>query len=90
MGCAAFSAAGVASTTGVAGGVAVTSGVGASAGNPEYWIVNLRDDVVDVLRDPDPTAGRYRATERIGRGSRVALAAFPDAIVAVDDLLPAR
>jgi len=61
-----------------------------TAGIPEYWIVNLRDDVVEVLRDPDTKNGRYRATERVGRGGRIALAAFADATVGVDDLLPGR
>jgi Uma2 family endonuclease len=60
----------------------------ASAGIPDYWIVNLRDDVLDVLRDPDPSTRRYRAIERAGCGGRIALASFTDASVAVDDILP--
>jgi Uma2 family endonuclease len=60
----------------------------AAAGIPEYWIVNLRQDHVEVHRVPDPAARRYAVVEVAGRGSRLALVAFPDVSVAVDDLLP--
>lgn len=61
----------------------------AAAGIAEYWIVNLRDDVVEVFRDPDRAARRYREAARVPREGRLTLAAF-DAVVAVDALLPAR
>lgn len=32
----------------------------ARAGIPDYWIINLKDSVVEVLRDPDPQRARYR------------------------------
>jgi Uma2 family endonuclease len=32
----------------------------ARAGVPDYWIINLRDSVVEVHRDPDPAHSRYR------------------------------
>src|SRR5262245_41919134 len=60
----------------------------AAAGIPEYWIVNLRQEHVEVHRSPETAARRYTVVEIARRGSRVALAAFPDASVAVDDLLP--
>jgi Uma2 family endonuclease len=61
----------------------------AAAGIAEYWIVNLRDDAVEVHRDPDSAAARYRQTHRVPREGRLTLAAF-GAVVAVDALLPAR
>jgi Uma2 family endonuclease len=33
----------------------------ARAGIPEYWIVNLAENTVEVHRDPDPEADAYRA-----------------------------
>jgi len=60
----------------------------AAAGIPEYWIVNLRADCVEVLRDPEPEAGRYRERAVVGHGERLALVAFPNVRVAADDFLP--
>jgi Uma2 family endonuclease len=62
----------------------------AAAEIPEYWIVNLRDDRLEVSRDPDPAAALYRETRNLGPGERVSPVAFPAASVAVADLLPAR
>ena len=62
----------------------------AAAGVPEYWIVNLRDGWVEVLRAPDRRARRYTETSIAHRGERIALAAVPEASVAVDELLPGR
>jgi len=60
----------------------------AAAGIPEYWIVNLRADCVEVLRDPEREAGRYRDRIVVGHGERLTLVALPDVHVATDDLLP--
>lgn len=62
----------------------------AAAGIPEYWIINLRDDRVEVLRSPDSTARVYRERTVAGPGDRIELVALPGRAVAVDDLLPAR
>ena len=62
----------------------------AAAGVPEYWIVNLRDGWVEVLRAPDRRARRYTETSIAHRGERIALAGLPEASVAVDELLPGR
>ena len=62
----------------------------AAAGVPEYWIVNLRDGWVEVLRAPDRRARRYAETFIAHRGERISLAAFPDVSIAVDELLPGR
>lgn len=60
----------------------------AAAGIPEYWILNLRDDCVEVHRAPDPDRRLYTDRHVARRGERLTLVAFPDAAVAVDDLLP--
>lgn len=58
----------------------------ARAGIPEYWIVNLADNAVDVYRQP---AGESYA-EHFRRESTDQLtpAAFPDRPIAVADILP--
>ncbi len=62
----------------------------AAAGIAEYWILNLRDDVIEVFRDPDRETGRYRDVRTLGRDGRLSMLAFSDANIAVDDLLPRR
>ncbi|HVN84197.1 MAG TPA: Uma2 family endonuclease [Candidatus Binatia bacterium] len=60
----------------------------AAAEIPEMWILNLRDDCVEVFRDPDATNRRYQSTRVAQRGERLDLVSFPEASVAVDELLP--
>lgn len=60
----------------------------AAAGIPEYWIVNLRDLVVEVRRDPDTAFPRYRAVESFGREELIQLVAFPDVRLDTNLLLP--
>jgi Uma2 family endonuclease len=60
----------------------------AAAGIPEYWIVNLRDDCVEVRRGPEPQARRYASVAIARRGERIELAGLTGVSVAVDDLLP--
>lgn len=60
----------------------------ARAGIPELWVVNLRDDVVEVYRRPDRASAAYRDRSLLGRGERVVLAALPQVEIAVDRLLP--
>jgi Uma2 family endonuclease len=62
----------------------------AAADIPEYWIVNLRDGVVERMRDPDRAGARYRDVRSIARGERLELVALPRASVAVSELLPRR
>jgi Uma2 family endonuclease len=57
----------------------------ARSGIPEVWLVNLRDQVVEVLREP--TAQGYVRNTRVVRGQRLASLAFPDLVLPVDDLL---
>ena len=63
------------------------SRVYAAAGVPEFWIVNLRDGVVEVPRGPDPAARCYGERRVLARGERIEVAAVTGARVAVDDLL---
>jgi Uma2 family endonuclease len=60
----------------------------AAAGIPEYWIVNLVDDCLEVRREPVRGARRYARSTVARRGERVAVTALPGVSIAVDDLLP--
>ncbi|HET6303908.1 MAG TPA: Uma2 family endonuclease [Myxococcota bacterium] len=60
----------------------------AAAGIPEYWIVNLREGVVEVMRDPDREHARYRDARVCARGEWIELAAFPGTSMVLADLLP--
>jgi Uma2 family endonuclease len=65
----------------------------ARAGIADYWIVNLADRVVEVLREParpGPALRRwtYTAVERLGPGAVVAPLAASTARIPVADLLP--
>jgi Uma2 family endonuclease len=57
----------------------------ASAGVPEYWVVNVRHDVIEVYTDI--IAGRYTRVTPYRRGATISPAAFPDVVVKVDDVL---
>jgi Uma2 family endonuclease len=61
----------------------------AAAGIPEYWIVNLRAGVVEVMRDPDRESARYRDVQTFAGDERIPLAGIPGAGIRVADLLPA-
>jgi Uma2 family endonuclease len=62
----------------------------AGAAIPDYWIVNLRDDCVEVFRQPDATRRVYAERAVAQRGERLDLVALPGAAVAVSELLPPR
>lgn len=60
---------------------------------PEYWILNLRDRVLEVYREPhpDPSAPHgwaYRSRQSLAAGEHVTPLAAPTARIAVADLLP--
>jgi Uma2 family endonuclease len=57
----------------------------AEAGVPEYWIVNLRDRVIEVRTRP--TGGVYAEVAIYRSGDLVRLNAFPDVTVAVDSVI---
>ncbi|MGI0489350.1 Uma2 family endonuclease [Pantanalinema rosaneae CENA516] len=56
----------------------------ASAGIPEYWVVNLKAQKVIVFRDP--MDGEYQQRQTVSQGSITPLA-FPDIVVASDRLV---
>jgi Uma2 family endonuclease len=60
----------------------------AAGGIPEYWLVNLRDDCIEISRALDLKRRRYRQTFIARRGDTIGVAAFPGTRVAVNDLLP--
>ncbi len=60
----------------------------AEAGVPEYWIVNLIDDCVEVHSRPQ--AGRYQDLVIRRRGESIRLVAHADVSCAVDEILPPR
>jgi Uma2 family endonuclease len=60
----------------------------ATAGIPEYWIINLRDQCIEVLRQPIREQRRYVERRIVRAGEQLEIAALPGVRVAVDDLLP--
>jgi Uma2 family endonuclease len=60
----------------------------AGCGIPEYWIVNLVEEVIEVHRNPE--GGMYRTVTTSGRGSTIELALFPEVRIAVDAVLGAQ
>lgn len=56
----------------------------AAAGVPEYWIVNVRAQRLEIHRDPNGAA--YETRILAERGTTVSLGAFPDAVFSVDEL----
>ena len=60
---------------------------------PEYWIVNLADDVLEVYRRPATSESSrfgwtYSERQVLRRGDVVTPLAAPGGHVAVDNLLP--
>jgi Uma2 family endonuclease len=60
----------------------------AAAACPEYWIVNLRDDCVEVYRQPDVEARIYQTRFVVRRGDEIEPVALSNARIRIDDLLP--
>lgn len=62
----------------------------AENGIPEYWIVNLADDCVEVYTRPVAAELRYESKIIYGRGQSVplAIAGVAPASIAVDSMLP--
>jgi Uma2 family endonuclease len=60
----------------------------ARAGIQESWLVNLIRDVLEVYRDP--LDGIYQTRLDLGRGESIAPLIRPDALIAVNDLVPPR
>jgi Uma2 family endonuclease len=59
----------------------------AMAALPEYWIVNLDGDQVEVFQQPD-SHGNYLVRTVAKRGGMLSPLAMPGASIAVEQLLP--
>jgi Uma2 family endonuclease len=57
----------------------------AECGVPEYWVVNLIDRRIEVMTEPRD--GRYSSEKHYAKGESVAVGAFPDIVIAVDDVI---
>jgi len=60
---------------------------------PEYWILNLRDRVLEVYREPHPDPSSphgwaYRSRQNLAAGEHVTPSAAPTARIAVTNLMP--
>ena len=64
----------------------VKAGQYAKAGIPEYWVVNLVDDVVEVFRAPTPRGYQERRTMQ--PGDIIQPVALPDLSIEVSELIP--
>jgi Uma2 family endonuclease len=65
----------------------------AAAGILEYWIVNLRDDLIEVYRDPtspEERAPYYHQHLTFSANDTLHPVRFPDCVLAVADLLPPK
>jgi Uma2 family endonuclease len=65
----------------------------ASAGIPDYWILNLVDRCLEVHRDPIPMTGQpyghgYRTRAQYFANDTVAPLAAPSGVIRIADLLP--
>lgn len=60
----------------------------AAAGIPEYWIVNVRDHALEILRAPDRRLRLYADRRTAAPDEVVALVALPDVRVPVASILP--
>ncbi|HEY4440270.1 MAG TPA: Uma2 family endonuclease [Candidatus Elarobacter sp.] len=57
----------------------------AEAGVPDYWIVDVKRERIEVYRDP--ADGVYGSLTTLRRGETVAFLAFPDELFAVEELI---
>lgn len=64
----------------------IKSSLYAEAGIPEYWILNLVDEVLEVYRDPDPKG--YQSQQVYQASEQISLLGSFDAVIRVGDMLP--
>jgi len=58
----------------------------ARAGIPEYWLFNLDEACLEVLRDPDAERGAYQTRFALRRDEEVRSSAVPELVVRLADL----
>jgi Uma2 family endonuclease len=56
----------------------------AQAGIPEYWVVDVNTDTVEVYRSP--SGEQYATRQVLARGESIAPLAFPDAIIPIEGI----
>jgi Uma2 family endonuclease len=56
----------------------------AGAGVSEYWIVDIDQGLIEVYRDPDPSAARYATVQKLARGESLSPQFAPDIVVMVE------
>jgi Uma2 family endonuclease len=64
----------------------IKAGLYARHALPEYWTINLRQQVVEVYRRP--SGGSYAPVLALKRGQTVSPLTHASCVIAVDDLLP--
>jgi hypothetical protein len=62
----------------------------AAAKISDYWIVNLRERCIEVLRSPDADARQYRRVAILQPDDRIDVLAVAGASIAVSEILPPR
>lgn len=65
----------------------------AQAGIADYWIEHLKENCVEVYRDPKNPTGKlsdchYASVVRYKKGESIALLRRPEVVIPVDELLP--
>ncbi len=65
----------------------VKLGLYARFGIPEYWIVNVKNSTVEVHRDPDLDAGRYRTLLTAGTDANLSPPGLPGVCISIRELL---
>jgi Uma2 family endonuclease len=63
----------------------IKAGLYAESGVPEYWVVNVRDGIVEV--HTKIVAGSYTRVQPFRRGDTIQLRAFTDVAIEVSDVL---
>jgi Uma2 family endonuclease len=58
----------------------------AEAGIPEYWLVDVKDNLLSCYSAPENSL--YRNLQKYQRGQSIAPQALPECVIAVDVLLP--
>jgi Uma2 family endonuclease len=58
----------------------------AAAGVADYWVVNVVDEVVEVMREP--VGGKFSSVEVYGAGASVTPLRYPEITLLVDMLFP--
>jgi Uma2 family endonuclease len=58
----------------------------AAAGIADYWVVNIVDELVEVMREP--VGGKFSSVETYGAGASVTPLRYPEITLSVDMLFP--